>query len=792
MSKSCISYSIAGCPTNYQQNPLQTVKFYYDHDINVVPIQPGTKLPLVPWKDYQEQRQTWSELARMNWRGGLAGINGVSGVLSLDFDHAPFFAPIGKLLTALGLPIDYPWVSRSGYGYHVWIKCVEELILDGVLKTRYVGSPRDPLAAGYEWQHHPDLPFKQLEIRRKDCFTILPPTPYPASDKRYEWLHSHSFPDQELAIVTSAQIAAAFFSIAILDSTSRPPTLHHQAPLPPALATPLASLTSSRSNYVAAALKGELSKLASAVEGTRNSQLFRSTASLAELIPGGHLAQNTVVEALTRAAQSTGLDDREIVSTIRSGLNTGMLHPRTIPQGEIAGLVSTINPPLDANITAQLLSFDADDTGNARAVLLLYRDYILYTDASGWLHWNGTYWKRDKAAVKRKVIDTLRKRKSAAAAAEMDFIRKAAKADDNRIKGAMNVLQAYCTVEEGDFDNEFGQINVANGVLNLRTGELAPHEPTQRFTYCLSTRYNPLADYDFWEQFLLQNVKGGREVVDYLQEFIGYCLTGYTFEECLLYIFGPTRGGKGTLTETLRALFNWLSKVASFKSFTAPRSGDNQNFDFAEYKIARLIFASEGDKNERLKGDIIKSLTGGDEITCARKYKDPFSYRPQFKIILTTNWPVNADPDDKAVWGRLRVIEFPNSYLDKEDNRLKERFKQPEMLEGILLWALQGAKRWYARGKLLTPELVKQTKQAHLDSLDNVGLWIEDCCELDAQAWTSHSVLMSSYKNWCEDTNSPAKSQRGLTQSLESKNLTSERRYTGPKRERGFKGIKLI
>jgi phage/plasmid-associated DNA primase len=95
--------------------------------------------------------------------------------------------------------------------------------------------------------------------------------------------------------------------------------------------------------------------------------------------------------------------------------------------------------------------------------------------------------------------------------------------------------------EESDFDNAPDLVNVANGVLHLPTGELAPHHCSQRFTYCLLTRYNPLAKYDWWDQFLLQNVKGGQEVVDYLQEFIGYCLTGYTFEECLLYVFGPTR-----------------------------------------------------------------------------------------------------------------------------------------------------------------------------------------------------------------------------------------------------------
>ncbi|MFL5707322.1 MAG: bifunctional DNA primase/polymerase, partial [Ktedonobacteraceae bacterium] len=434
MPKDNFNNSIAGCPTNFQRVPLQTVQAYHNHGINVIPIQRGTKLPLGQWKQYQERPQTWSELTRMNWQGGIAGINGVSGVLSFDFDHAPRVAPIAKLLEAFGLTLDYPWISLSGHGYHVWLKCVEEVILGDVFKTRYIGSPRNPLEAGYAWDD-PQSPFKQLELRGSYCFTIFPPTPYPDSHKFYEWLHRCLFPTQGLAVVTAAQIATAFFSIATLDSNPSSPTLHRQSPLPPILASLPVSLPLPSSNYSAAALKGELSNLVGQTEGKRNSQLFRSTASLAELIPGGHLAQNTVVEALTRAAQSTGLPDSEIASTIHSGLNRGMQHPRQPPMGEIAGPGSTVSPPLDANITAQLLSYDADDTGNAHAVLLLYGDCILYTGASGWLHWNGTHWKRDMAAIKRLVIDTLRKRKSAAAAAEKDFIRKAAKADDNRIRG---------------------------------------------------------------------------------------------------------------------------------------------------------------------------------------------------------------------------------------------------------------------------------------------------------------------------------------------------------------------
>jgi hypothetical protein len=42
----------------------------------------------------------------------------------------------------------------------------------------------------------------------------------------------------------------------------------------------------------------------------------------------------------------------------------------------------------------------------------------------------------------------------------------------------------------------------------------------------------------------------------YLQEALGYSITGHTSEECLFYIYGPPRSGKGTMWETFLALLS--------------------------------------------------------------------------------------------------------------------------------------------------------------------------------------------------------------------------------------------
>ncbi|MEZ4707593.1 MAG: phage/plasmid primase, P4 family [Caldilineaceae bacterium] len=172
-------------------------------------------------------------------------------------------------------------------------------------------------------------------------------------------------------------------------------------------------------------------------------------------------------------------------------------------------------------------------------------------------------------------------------------------------------------VAPSEFDNNPDFLNCANGVVSLRTGEIEPHNPDQKFTYCSPIAYKPNADYTKWVDWLKKAV-GSPEIADWLQIAVGYSLTGYTWEEILFYIFGPTRSGKGLFTETISSVLGTpLAQEINFSTFTDKRSGDSQNFDLAPLKAARLVSASESNAYERFNEAKIKALTGGNNVYCA-------------------------------------------------------------------------------------------------------------------------------------------------------------------------------
>lgn len=462
--------------------------------------------------------------------------------------------------------------------------------------------------------------------------------------------------------------------------------------------------------------------------------------------------------------------------------------------GAVAVAEAPKEPQTDAERRAwAMLNYDATDNGNAEIVKLIHGADYLHVPSHGWLWWNGAFWTDELAdpKIELTITDVLKERRKAAVDAERESIVKAALTNNSRIRAAKQRLTAHLAATIDTFDQDPDLLNCLNGVINLKTGRLTPHE-RQRFTHCVMTHYDPNATSQDWIAFL-ESVLPDPEVRDYLQLALGYTLTGHTKEECLFYLRGETRSGKSALAEVLVSLLGRpLATATEFSTFTAERSVDSQNFAIAPLKAARLVVASESGEGEYLNVGKVKQMTGGDFITAAHKHKDSFTFRPQWKIWLLSNYPPRGSVDDDALWvARLRVIEFPNSFLGHEDKDLKQRLRQPENQTGILAWLVEGARRWYAEG-LKVPDSVTATTKRYRTELDWIAQWQEECCTQNA-VWTANHVLYQSYENWCTDNGVKPKGARSWGKALSSKGFeVGVVKKVDGKTWRGVNGLSLV
>lgn len=408
----------------------------------------------------------------------------------------------------------------------------------------------------------------------------------------------------------------------------------------------------------------------------------------------------------------------------------------------------------------------ANDEGNAQCVASRMRKRFLYNQALGWRYYQGTHWDGELAESRiwMGITRVLKDRRKAAwngrgpklEEGRAKEISRAAKPSTRNIANCKKMLQEMLTVSLKEFDTNSDTLNCQNGVVDLRTGQLITHSPSQRLTHCTSVKYDEGADQSIWTKWLLEAVGGRQEVVDYLQQAVGYSLTGHTREEILFYLYGPARAGKGIFTETLLTALGGapLAVEVDIQMFMN-KHGDPQGFMLAGLRPTRFLSASETRGRDWLNESQIKKLTGGNTIRCAFKGKESFEYRPAFKIWLSSNVLPKLDPDDTAAWLRLRVIQFPNSHINDIDKKLKERMKQTGILEGVLAWAVEGAKRWYKLPKdgLKAPEIIRKETEDARKALDQIEAWLRDRI-IDTGAATdklSYADAFSDYTLYCDE-----------------------------------------
>jgi putative DNA primase/helicase len=135
------------------------------------------------------------------------------------------------------------------------------------------------------------------------------------------------------------------------------------------------------------------------------------------------------------------------------------------------------------------------------------------------------------------------------------------------------------------------------------------------------------------------------------------------------------------------------------------RNNRNASNDIAALRGARLVKVSEFDDGERLAEAQIKTLTGGDPVTCRYLYQEYFTYTPIYKILLIGNHKPKVRGTDHGIWRRLHLLHFHVTIPeDERDPYLQDKLLAE--LPGVLSWAAQGCFDWQSVG-LSPPEEIK-------------------------------------------------------------------------------------
>ena len=289
-----------------------------------------------------------------------------------------------------------------------------------------------------------------------------------------------------------------------------------------------------------------------------------------------------------------------------------------------------------------------------------------------------------------------------------------------------------------------------NGTVDLRTGELRPHQRGDLITKISPVAYDPAATCETWDKFLATTTQGDQEHQGYLQRALGYTLTGDTREEVFFIVLGPPASGKTTFVEAASAMMGDYAHSASFDTFLQRKDVGAARGDIADLIGARLVAACEAEPTRHLAEVMINHLTGGDRVTARHLYQREFTFTPSCKLWLAANESPKISDTNSAVWRRLRRLPFEHAVPEAErDPSVKAILKDPQRGgPAVLRWAVDGCKLWQQQG-LGYPKVIRDKSTELRSAMDPLSDFFAECCTFDKYAEVTAAALRAEYDTWC-------------------------------------------
>lgn len=441
--------------------------------------------------------------------------------------------------------------------------------------------------------------------------------------------------------------------------------------------------------------------------------------------------------------------------------------------------------------------FMRTDTGNAERLVARHGTGIHYVPAwDRWIVWNETRWVEDKKALcvnalaketVRAMIEEARLLPSDEREALIKFAAKSEAA--GRLSAMVDRARSESGVAIGTelLNADPWLLNVANGTVDLRTGDLRPHAREDLITKVIPVAYDKAhTSCPRWEAFLYQILNGNRALISFLQKAVGYSLTGMVSEQCLFFLYGSGSNGKSTFLEILRDLLGEYATQADFTTFLE-RKGDGPRNDIARLYGARAVTSSEVGEGKRMNESLVKTLTGGDVVAARYLYAEAFEFAPTFKLWLAANHRPIIRGTDFAIWRRIRLVPFTVQIsAEQQDKGLKAALRAE--LPAILAWAVAGCLLWQRDGLGAPLEVTAATDQYRRES-DTLGAFLEDCCELGDGYSEPASELFLAYSKWADEGEEFKLSQTRFGREMEERGFPAEKRPGGLKWRSGLRLI---
>jgi putative DNA primase/helicase len=445
-----------------------------------------------------------------------------------------------------------------------------------------------------------------------------------------------------------------------------------------------------------------------------------------------------------------------------------------------------------------------DDIGFARRLAAEVFDRIKYVaDWRKFIYWDGRRWAMDDGACAVRAAQELRDqlwREFAALPHEertkpaLAFIQSCGNAKHIQNIVSLTKSQSVIRISHEVLDRHPYLLNVRNGTIDLRTGVLLPHEPTNLITQLAAVDFDPRATSDEWVLFVNQCMKGDQELVRFLQVSAGLALSADVSPQLLWCHYGRGSNGKSTFLGALAKMLGDYAAAAPH-DFLMMKQGESHPTGLATLYGKRLVTAIECEGGKRLRESFVKSITGGDVQAVRRMKEDFWMMEPTWHIHVSFNDPPAISGTDDGIRRRLRIVPWGAKFEGAtKDDKLKDRLESEQHRSAILNWCLAGM-RDYLVNSVPSAAAVSEATDEYVAEQDSLGNFLTECCRVNHGGQVRFNDFLGAYHGWLEShgENPRAWNRKRLGNELQRRGFSKYRPMTGEDRGKTlYTGLTLL
>jgi putative DNA primase/helicase len=416
------------------------------------------------------------------------------------------------------------------------------------------------------------------------------------------------------------------------------------------------------------------------------------------------------------------------------------------------------------------------DTGNAERLVDMYGGNFRWIEDEGtFCAWDKTVWQKERSGD---VLLPLTK--EVVRAIPNDKWRRASESAPKRramiqmTKGELNAL-----ARRDVFDGHPMLLNVANGTLDLEKQELRDFCREDFLTKKAPVTYEIFADCPKFDEFMDSTFGGDEESIHFMDKALGYTLTGEVSESVFFICYGLGANGKTTLIETMMQILGPdFARPAKFSTFVSSKMHDPK-YELATFKGTRLITAVEPRKAGHLDEEVLKQVTGGDQIMARDIYQKNIIYYPEFKLWLAMNNQPRIVGTDEGIWRRVRIIPFMQTVPEARKVKDFHKVLFAEEGSGILNRLLRGLKAWREEGLKMPAKFSKATENFRRAQDVIQGFFDAHTSSGKRSLNVKAGDLYGAYRNWAKDQDEYVMRSNEFAEELERRGFEKRRSHEG-------------